>query len=187
MTDDLLKWCADAERAARDLEYDGPERAPFVVETWPIERSYVEKSPPPQRATTRSRSGVTLVSSSNSTSSLTRKSSARILTPPTSPIGEATDEEESTDEEDTLHFLETDDFIYPPDPMGYKFLPERLPHAFSTRADDSDLGQEMKLIKLKVLASMSLINGYQKKNLELEEFIAEQTGNWEVFKTEQRG
>ena len=116
------------------------------------------------------------------------KSSARVLTPPTSPIGEATDEELSTDDEDdAIHFVETDDFIYPPDPMGYKFLPERLPHAFSTRADDSDLGQEMKLIKLKVLASMSLINGYQKKNLELEEFIAEQTGNWEVFKTEQRG
>lgn len=184
---DLLKWCADAESSAREMDYDGPERAPFTITPWPIERSYIDKPPPLARATRSNSSAARMTSSSATTSALNRKSSARVLTPPTSPLGEATDEDCSSDEDDALHFLETDDFIYPPDPMGYKFLPERLPHSFSTRADDTDLGPEMKLIKIKVLASMALINGYQKKNLELEEFIVEQTGIWETLKTEQRG
>ena len=184
---DLLKWCAEAESSAREMDYDGPDRAPFTINPWPIERSYVDKPPPLARSTRSNSSAIRIISSSASTSSLARKSSARVLTPPTSPLAEATDDDCSTDEDDALHFLETDDFIYPPDPLGYKFLPDRLPHSFSTRADDSDLGPEMKLIKIKVLASMAMINGYQKKNLELEEFIAEQTGNWEMLKAEQRG
>lgn len=172
---DLKRWCKLAEDKAQRLLYDGPEHAPCTVKPWAVDRPYPaeELAALPSKAVTRS-SGKAL-------------SAQRSSTPPTSPP--AADEYDT----DVEHAPEDDGatprssrFFYPPDPLGFSFLPARLPRRI-LEPSTATMGEDTRATKRQVARTLNVIAGLQKKVVELELFISEQATAWDIARADDRG